>query len=71
MGTSILVNPSPSGARSRSRHAEELANHRERQWEGEGRNQIDPAVGSPMGNVIEEVVSDGLNTAAQRLHAPR
>ena len=51
----------------RLRHAQELADDREWQREGEGRDQIDPGSGSLKSNGIEEVVSDLLHASTQRL----
>ena len=52
-------------------YAEELADDRERQREGEGCDQIDPVVGSSIGDVVEEVVRDGLDAWARNASTRR
>ena len=46
-------------------YAEQLADHREREREGERVDQIGRRVGVPVGQRVEEVVDDGLHTRPQ------
>ena len=52
-------------------HAEQLADDGERQRERERADEVDPRVRSGGGDVVEEVVDDGLHARAERLDAAR
>ena len=64
---SSAVSPRPSAARSVSGNAEQFADDRERQRKRERGDQVDGAVEPLRGDVVEEVVDDGLHMRAQAL----